>query len=203
MKTYFVILAAGTGEMFASDAPKQFLKISWKTAFEHSISAFEHNDCIDEIIIVANKDFLETYKNIIEKSGFKKVTNIVPGGSTRKESSSIRLNQIQEKEAKVLIHDSVGPLILDEIISKCISELDIHDAIDVAVQTIDTIIKTNIYGTVCEIPVRQNFMSGQTTHCFKLSLIKRTHQLVKLIDIPFKDDCGIVNLFKLAKIHVI
>ena len=203
MKTYAVILAAGSGERFASDTPKQFLKISGETVFEHSVSAFEHNDGIDEIIIVAHKDFLETCKNIVEKAGFKKVTNIVTGGSTRKESSSIGVNQIQEKEAKVLIHDSVRPLVSDEIISKCISELDIHDAIDVAVHTTDTIIKTNIDGTICEIPDRQNLMSGQTPQCFKLSLIKRAHQLAKLVDMPFTDDCGIVNHFKLAKVHVL
>ena len=162
MKTYAVILAAGSGERFASDTPKQFLKISGKTVFEHSVSAFEHNDGIGEIIIVANKDFLEICKNIVKKAGLKKVTNIVAGGSTRKESSSIGVNQIQEKEAKVLIHDSVRPLVSDEIISKCISELDVHDAIDVAVHTTDTIIKTNIDGTICEIPDRQNIMSGQT-----------------------------------------
>ena len=47
------------------------------------------------------------------------------------------------------------------------------NAIDVAIHTTDTIIKTNIKGTICEIPAHQNLMSGQTQQCFKLSLIKK------------------------------
>ena len=34
-------------------------------------------------------------------------------------------------------------------------------------------------------------------------MIKRAHQLAKLVDILFTDNCGIVSHFKLAKVHVI
>ena len=47
------------------------------------------------------------------------------------------------------------------------------NAIDAAIHTTDTKIKTNIDGTICEIPAHQNLMSGQTQQCFKLSLIKK------------------------------
>lgn len=50
MKTYDVILSAGTGERLASDTPKLFFKISDKNVFEYSVFEFEHNDRIDRPI---------------------------------------------------------------------------------------------------------------------------------------------------------
>jgi 2-C-methyl-D-erythritol 4-phosphate cytidylyltransferase len=47
------------------------------------------------------------------------------------------------------------------------------------------------------------FHEWTNSQCFKLSLIKRAHQLAKLVDILFTDNCGIVSHFKLAKVHVI
>ena len=49
------------------------------------------------------------------------------------------------------------------------------NAIDAAIHTTDTKIKTNIDGTICEIIDHQNLMSGQTPQCFKLSLIKKVN----------------------------
>lgn len=47
------------------------------------------------------------------------------------------------------------------------------------------------------------FHEWTNSQCFILSLIKRAHQLAKLVDILFTDNCGIVSHFKLAKMHVI
>ena len=59
MKTYDVILSAGTGERLASDTPKLFFKISDKNVFEYSVFEFEHNDRIDQLIIESHKEFPE------------------------------------------------------------------------------------------------------------------------------------------------
>ncbi|MDR1528178.1 MAG: 2-C-methyl-D-erythritol 4-phosphate cytidylyltransferase [Puniceicoccales bacterium] len=203
MKTYAILLASGIGERIGSDLPKQFLKISGRTILEHSVEIFERNGSIDEIIIVVHGQFVDFCKKILDQNGFKKVRKILIGGETRQVSSSIGVNSIAEGEAKVLIHDAVRPLISDRIINNCIAALDKYNAVDVAIPTADTIIEVSDTMTVEDVLPRQLLMRGQTPQAFKLGIIKRAHSLAASSSVKFTDDCGLVKMFDLAKIHVV
>ncbi|EJZ2963171.1 2-C-methyl-D-erythritol 4-phosphate cytidylyltransferase, partial [Campylobacter coli] len=43
MKNYGIILASGIGKRFGSELPKQLVKISGKTIFEHTLQIFENS----------------------------------------------------------------------------------------------------------------------------------------------------------------
>ena len=58
MKNISIILASGSGSRFGGKLPKQFHLIDGKTVLEHSILAFNNNQLIDKIIVVANPNFL-------------------------------------------------------------------------------------------------------------------------------------------------
>ncbi|MDR0741853.1 MAG: 2-C-methyl-D-erythritol 4-phosphate cytidylyltransferase [Puniceicoccales bacterium] len=203
MKTYAILLASGIGERIGSDLPKQFLKISGMTILEHSVEIFERNGSIDEIIIIVHGQFVDFCKKILAQNGFKKIGKILVGGATRQMSSFIGVNSIAEGEAKVLIHDAVRPLISDRVINDCVAALDKYDAVDVAIPTADTIIEINDAMVVEDIPPRQLLMRGQTPQAFKLGIIKRAHFLAASSSVKFTDDCGLVKMFDLAKIHVV
>ena len=89
MRNYGIILASGTGNRYGSDVPKQFVKIAGKTVFEHTISIFEKSKYIDEIIVVVTPEYRHFGEELIVKNNFKKITKLLNGGETRKESSSI------------------------------------------------------------------------------------------------------------------
>ena len=110
-KNYAIILASGTGSRFGSEVPKQFLKINDKTILELSIEAFENNLEIDEIIVVITPEYKNLAEEILTKNTYKKVSKILKGGETRKDSSSIGVSSIEESEANVLIHDCARPLV--------------------------------------------------------------------------------------------
>ncbi|MBC2801542.1 2-C-methyl-D-erythritol 4-phosphate cytidylyltransferase, partial [Campylobacter jejuni] len=59
MKNYGIILASGIGKRFGSELPKQLVKISGKTIFEHTLQIFENSSHIDDIIVGVNP----LYKN--------------------------------------------------------------------------------------------------------------------------------------------
>lgn len=63
------------------------------------------------------------------------------GGATRRESSYIGISSINYENAKVLIHDAVRPFMHPTIINKCIDALDEYNAVDVAIESADTLIK--------------------------------------------------------------
>ena len=96
LKNYGIILASGTGSRYNSDIPKQFIKIAGKTVLEHTVEIFENSDKIDEIILVITPDYRHIAENILLRNNFKKITKLLNGGATRKDSSYIAISSIED-----------------------------------------------------------------------------------------------------------
>ncbi len=199
MKNYAIILASGSGTRCQNSLPKQFLKIGDKTILEHTLDIFETNSNIDGIVLVIPAQYRQIAIELMQN--YKKIIKIIDGGKTRKESSYIGINSIKEDNCNVLIHDCARPLLTQEVLNDCIEALDNYDAIVTAVPSSDTVIEVE-NGEVKNIPDRAKLMRVQTPQCFKLSLIKKAHELSK-DDNNFTDDCGLVLKSKLAKVHII
>lgn len=201
MKNYAIILSSGKGTRYSSKIPKQFVKIAGKTIFEHSIEAFQNSKYIDAIIVVITPEYRDYAEEILSNNKYNKVISLLNGGEIRKESSYIGVNFIKDDEANVLIHDCARPLVTQRIIKDCVKALDKYNAVNVAIPSTDTVItvKDNF---IESIPERENLMQSQTPQCFKLSLIKKAHELSKN-DKNFTDDCGLVVKYKLSNIYII
>lgn len=200
MKIYAIILASGVGSRYNSDKPKQFEKIGGKTILEHTIEIFD-NSIVDAIIVIITPEYRFLCEKILKKNNYKKDIKILNGGATRKESSYIGVSSISDDEAKVIIHDCARPFLSNRIINDCVSALDKYDAIDVAIPSADTIITVD--GSIIKnIPDRKLLMRGQTPQCFKLSLIRKAHELCKNDD-NFTDDCGMIVKNNLSKVYVV
>ncbi|RXJ81107.1 bifunctional cytidylyltransferase/SDR family oxidoreductase [Arcobacter sp. F2176] len=194
-----VILSAGTGSRFGADIPKQFINLAGKNIIEYTITQFQYNQNIDEICIVANKEYHGKLFVICKENDFSKVRHIINGGKERYDSSyeAIRLYQ-QKNDVNLIFHDAVRPFISNEIITNTIKALEKYSAIDVAIPTADTIIKVDKKNNVIDsIPVREFLRRGQTPQAFKLSIIKKAHELARQSKEPllFTDDCGLVKSF--------
>lgn len=201
MKNYVIILASGTGSRCGSDIPKQFIKIAGKTIFEHTVGIFEGLKEIDEIIVVITPEYRHFAQELIIKNSYKKISKLLNGGSTRKESSYIGVFSIEDSEANVLIHDCARPFLSEQIIKNCINALEKYDAVDVAIPSSDTIIK--VKGNIIEsIPERKYLKRSQTPQCFKLSTIKKAHELSKN-DNSCTDDCSMVVKYGLGEVYVV
>ena len=202
MKNYGIILASGNGSRYGADVPKQFVKIAGKTILEHTIGIFEKADVIDEIIIVITPEYRTMAEEILLRNNFKKISKLLNGGEIRKESSYIGISSIEDKEANVIIHDCARPFLTQKIISDCIEALKKYNAVDVAIPSADTIIKVDENSIIQNIPKRATLMRGQTPQCFKLSTIKKAHELSK-DDSNFTDDCGLIVKYGLGDVYVV
>lgn len=204
MKNIALILASGTGSRCKLGFPKQFAKINNKTILEYTINAFENHNLIDEIYIVTSKEFINTVKNIINTSNYKKIKNVITGGETRKDSSYNGISAIPYTDANVLIHDGVRPLIDNNTITNCIDTLKDKNAVCVTIESSDTIFVTNEDGVITNIPKRQTLKRAQTPQCFKLNIIKKAHELAKKDkNCQVTDDCGLIINYNLADIYTI
>ncbi len=201
MKNYAIILASGSGSRFGSNLPKQFTEIKGRTILERSVDVFENTSAIDEIILVVTPEYRELAESIINRNSYKKVTQIMNGGEQRKDSSYIGIHSVQEDEANVLIHDCARPFVSKKIINDCVEALKTYKAVGVAIPSTDTIIEVE-NNIIKSIPPRRKLMRIQTPQCFKLSLIKKAHELSKN-DKEFTDDCGLIIKHNLSEIYIV
>ncbi len=199
---YAIILASGTGTRFENPLPKQFIKIAGKSILEHTLDIFERSNLIDKILIIITPQYRYIVEDILIKNNYKKVDAVLNGGKTRKESSYIGISAINDDDSHVLIHDCVRPFVSEQILENCVKALEKYDAVDVAIPSSDTLIEINNMNEIKTIPNRNFFRKGQTPQAFKVSIIKKAHELSK-DDENFTDDCGLVVQHNLCPIYVV
>ncbi len=190
--TTAVLLAAGSGERFSREVPKQLLKVAGVTVLEHSLRAFESHELIDQIVVVTRADLIQDVRAIISNK-YPKVIKVVQGGERRSDSSLAAIKAIDRDDSeKVLLHDAVRPLVTHAIITESIRGLDVYEAIDVAIPASDTIIETSD-GVITSIPNRENLRRGQTPQGFRLGVLRKAYSLLEGDGTLMPtDDCGVV-----------
>lgn len=191
-----IILAGGKGERLGFSIPKQFLKFAGKTCLEHSVHAFYECPEISQIVLVVCAEYIEQTQKLFASYGNKPIL-IIKGGQTRNQSTFCALQALApqiEPNARVLVHDSVRPLLSSNVLLQALCALENYDAIDTAVLAIDTILEAK-NGIISHIPKRENLYYGQTPQGFRFAqLYAAYHQAYKenpKLD-TFSDDCGLL-----------
>lgn len=188
-----IILAGGVGSRLGLGTPKQFFKVAGKTVIEHTVDTFERNANIDEIAIVSNPYFISDVEAIVLRNGWKKVKKILKGGAERYDSSLSAIRAYEgEADVNLVFHDAVRPLVSQRIINDVCDALNDHEAIDVTIPAVDTIIQSSD-DHIAAIPDRSTLQRGQTPQAFRLSVITEAYRRA-LADPAFRvtDDCGVV-----------
>ena len=173
-----LIVAAGSGKRMGADIPKQFLLLCGRPILSHTIQAFESSPDIDEIIIVTNADNVDYVKNEIA-APFKKVKNVVRGGSERQYSVYNGLREISKSCEIVLIHDGVRPFVTVKDINNIIEHTKIYGCCVLAVPVKDTIKVCNKDGFIESTPDRAFLWQAQTPQAFKYDIILKAHNLAE------------------------
>lgn len=195
MRTVAVVLAGGWGQRFGHSMPKQLLPLAGRAMIEHSVRAFEEAPGIDDILVVMAPGHASQVAELLAASGCRKVSRVIDGGGTRTESTRLALAALGEDECDVLFHDAARPLVDQQTIARCLTALAEHPAVGVAIPTSDTIAVVSD-GAMTAIPRRDTLVRCQTPQGFRLSVIRRAHELAAADpgfgDLPATDDCGVV-----------
>ena len=219
-----VILAAGSGNRFGCDEPKQFAKIGDRTVLEHSVAAFAGTSGIDEICIVTQPEWMErvsSFKFQVPSSKFQVPSSgvkVIAGGSERYMSS---LNAIMAyidypDDTNMLFHDAARPNVSKETIEAVIQSLGQYEAVGVGVPATDTLWEVAVTNESMEktpdqpwcllrVPERKRYWMAQTPQAFRLPVIRDAYQRA-LQDPNFAatDDCGVVcRYMPEVKIHLV
>ena len=107
-----VIPAAGIGQRFDKQLPKQYSKLNGKSVIEQSVQPFLDSNLVSKVIIAVSES--DSYINSQDFFKNEKI-NIVNGGNSRAQSVLNALNNAQTEDyTYVITHDAARPNILEE-----------------------------------------------------------------------------------------
>ena len=171
-----LIIAGGSGNRMGQDIPKQFMHLDGAPIIIHTMQCFQSHPDIGAIAVVgllADPYFSGTkLKWIFEggKTGFESIHNGIYG---LKEAGC-------DDEDLVLIHDSVRPLLSQDIISSNIATCKAYGYAVTGIKCREAILESHDgFTTKTSIP-RDTLIRTQTPQTFRLGNIIKVHESAKV-----------------------
>ena len=194
MKTVALIVAGGSSERFGGELPKQYIEIAGKPLLSHTIEKFEKADSVDSIVLVVAEDYLAyTSENIVDPFDFHKLSKIVSGGASRRESVLYGLKSLSSSTSYVAIHDAARPLVSVIDINSVIKAAQKEKAAILASQAVDTI-KQSSGGYIETTLERKKLFQAQTPQVFEYELILNAHESFNGDESLITDDASLLEL---------
>lgn len=179
MKKIAVIFAGGVGKrMHTTSKPKQFLELNGKPVIIYTLEIFENHPEIDGIVVVCLESWIPFLRKQLEKFGIRKVSVVVPGGTTGMESifnGLVGAANCYGRDSLVLIHDGVRPLITAEAITDNIRVAEEFGTCVTCSNATETFIVKERDGSI-EIPSRADTMIARAPQTFLLEDILKAHE---------------------------
>ena len=115
-----IIAAAGTGQRFDIDLPKQYFKINGRSIIESAVKPFIDSKYISKIVIaISDKDKFIKEQNFYN---YEKIEYIF-GGLTRQESIFNALNSVEDNYDFVITHDAARPNVCEKDILRLFEDI--------------------------------------------------------------------------------
>lgn len=189
------IIAAGGSSSRMNGTNKLLKEVGGKALLVRTTEAFLNVAQIDQIIIVASKDNIESYKQILDEAECLDKVNIIEGGKNRRESVYNGLIEADKETRIVLIHDAARPLVTEKLITDCIKVSERHGACCAAIPLSDTLKEVGDKGFVKKTINRENLYRIQTPQAFHYKDILKLHKRAAYRGLKVTDDAQIAEYF--------
>lgn len=178
-----LIIAGGSGNRMGQDIPKQFMHVDGCPIIIHTMNCFQQHPDIDCIAVVCLKGWdtvLQAYANQFE---ITKLMHIFAGGNSGMESIHNGIYGLKDlgydNNDLVLIHDSVRPLLSQDIISSNIAICKAYGYAITGIQCREAILESEDgFSSNSSIP-RDKLIRTQTPQTFRLGNILKVHEEAK------------------------
>lgn len=187
-----IVPAAGTGERFGSGTNKPFTYLGKKPLIIWALETLQELPEITEIIPVVKEPDLKFCRQLFEEHKLTKIRRVAPGGRERQDSVFHGLNLIKDRNAVVLVHDGVRPLIDPPIIRKAFEQLAGVDGVVIGVPLKDTV-KEVQDGLVRNTPRRDLLWAVQTPQIFHFQPLYAAYEKAMLTSAYTTDDSALVE----------
>ena len=184
MKNVALLIAGGSGNRMGQDIPKQFMHVDGCPIIIHTMKCFQLHPDIDAIAVVCLKGWETVLQAYANQFSITKLKWIFPGGATGMESIHNGIyglkNEGCDDEDLVLIHDSVRPLLSQDIFSSNIATCIAYGYAITGIKCREAILESEDgFVSSTSIP-RDRLIRTQTPQTFRLKNIIAVHEEAKL-----------------------
>jgi 2-C-methyl-D-erythritol 4-phosphate cytidylyltransferase/2-C-methyl-D-erythritol 2,4-cyclodiphosphate synthase len=192
-----IIVAAGAGQRFGGDTPKQWKPLAGKSPVERSWHSFSPNSLVklrqlqapSWIGIVVNKDHVNLANTF--RIATTVAAEVVLGGATRRQSVANALFEMPQSIDVIAIHDAVRPFWpqskWDELVDAC----RYNDGAILAVAVSDTL--KNHSGSQTVTVDRRDLWLAQTPQLFRADILREAHRQAERTGVDATDDADLVE----------
>ncbi len=182
-----VIVAGGSGTRIGGSLPKQFLEVLAKPIIVYAIEAFLRAIPNIEVVVAVHTDHLLLWEEIATKFFPSLKIKTVTGGAQRFHSVKQALDKLEpEDNALVAVHDSVRPVLSDELIKRCFESASKQATIPVV--PLRASLRKKI-GDKTQAQNRADYVTVQTPQIFNLNELKEAYQ--QSYQSEFTDDASV------------
>jgi 2-C-methyl-D-erythritol 4-phosphate cytidylyltransferase len=187
-----IIVAAGSGQRFGGDIPKQFIEIGGKPIIIHTIEKFEACDLVDEIVLVVGESVRTYCENLLSRFRLTKRAGIATGGASRVISvvNGLRRSTAGDEDI-VAVHDGVRPFVSPDEIALVISKAAESGAACLVADVVDTI-KEVADGNIVRTVDRAKLRRALTPQAFRRKILEYALDQTQLDD-TITDECLLVE----------
>ncbi len=183
MSNVALIIAGGSGNRMGQDIPKQFLHVDGCPIIIHTMQCFQRHPDVDVIAVVCLKGWETVLQAYANQFNITKLKWIFPGGSSGMESIHNGIYGLKEQgcddQDLVMIHDSVRPLLSQDIISSNIAICQAYGYAITGIQCREAILESEDgFISSTSIP-RDTLIRTQTPQTFRLGNIIAVHEEAK------------------------
>ena len=187
MANIALLIAGGSGNRMGQDIPKQFMHVDGIPVIIHTLKCFQQHPDIDSIAVVCLFGWETVLRAYANQFLIDKLKWIFPGGKTGMESIHNGIYGLKEAgcddDDLVLIHDSVRPLLSQEIISNNIATCKAYGYAITGIQCREAILESED-GFVSSTSIsRDKLIRTQTPQTFRLSNIIKVHERARELGI--------------------
>lgn len=175
-----LLIAGGSGNRMGQDIPKQFMHVDGCPIIIHTMQCFQRHPDIDAIAVVCLNGWETVLQAYANQFNITKLKHIFPGGKSGMESIHNGIYGLQDcgynAEDLVLIHDSVRPLLSQDIISSNIAICKAYGYAITGIKCREAILESEDgFTTRVSIP-RDKLIRTQTPQTFRLGNIINVHE---------------------------
>ncbi|MCG8598241.1 MAG: bifunctional 2-C-methyl-D-erythritol 4-phosphate cytidylyltransferase/2-C-methyl-D-erythritol 2,4-cyclodiphosphate synthase [Kiloniellales bacterium] len=167
-----LVVAAGRGQRFGAELPKQFLTLAGKPVLRHVLEAFAAHPGIAAVQTVIHPDDRALYVAAAAGLDLRPPTD---GGATRQDSVRLGLAALADlAPRRVLIHDAARPFVSGDLIDRVLAGLDRYPGVIPAVPVADTLKRVED-GAISDTVDRSGLWRAQTPQGFRYADLVAAH----------------------------
>lgn len=179
-----LIIAGGSGNRMGQDIPKQFMHVDGCPIIISTMQCFQRHPDIDVIAVVCLNGWETILRAYANQFNITKLKHIFPGGNSGMESIHNGIYGIKDAgyndEDLILIHDSVRPLLNQDIISSNIAICKAYGYAITGIKCREAILESEDgFKSQTSIP-RDKLIRTQTPQTFRLKNIINVHEEAKI-----------------------